>query len=142
MASRGFGPHSATREFSTTGKLREGTSESSFQNPWNYHPISLKLKKSIHNYLTSLTEQGVADSAASGGLSAEASRTKRQELGNVCVWVASTCSGKPKLLFKQHPLNTSPKFHQTGQCVDTLFLLRGLFLQQYLPKYFLCTHCF
>jgi len=37
-------------------------SDSCFQTPWNYELISLRLKKSIHKYSTSVTQQEVSES--------------------------------------------------------------------------------
>ena len=83
-------------------------SDSCFQTPWNYHLISLKLKKSIHKSLPSVTQKEVSESwvlpafRTSGRLPAEAMTRKKQGAGKgLCgfnvLW-------EPKLLIKCQPL--------------------------------------
>lgn len=121
-------------------------SDSCFQTPWNYHLISLKLKQSIYKYLTSVTQQEVSESwvlpalGPLAGFLLRPCRERSRTLRKVCV--GSKCSGNPSYFSRVNPWNTWPHFLQARQRVDALFLLRRLFLQQYLPKYFLCTHCF
>lgn len=83
-------------------------SDSCFQTPWNYHLISLKLKKSIHKYLTSVTQKEVSESWVLPALGPLADfqlkpwRERSRTLGKVCV--GSMCSGNPSYLFRRQPL--------------------------------------